>query len=87
MTAIDTEDRPTVRAQLSRNSGYTGVSILHRLYKLYKFNVFNNLVYDVMHNIPLSVVARQGKNWVDGEVIDKDVVEERLKSFPWTAGR
>ena len=86
MTAIGIEDRPTVRAQLSRNSGYTGVSILHRLYKLYKFDVFNDLVY-VMHNIALNVVARHVKNWVDSEVIDKDVVEERLKSFPWTAGR
>lgn len=64
---IDTEDRPTVRAQLSRNSGYTGLSILHRLYKLYKFDVFNDLVYDVMHNIPLNVVARQVKNFTESE--------------------
>ena len=87
MTAIDTEDRPTVRAQLSRNSGYTGLSVLHRLYKLYKFDVFKDLVFDVVHNIPLNVAPRQVKNWIDSEVIDKHVVEERLKSFPWTAGR
>ena len=87
MTAIDTEDRPTVRAQLSRNSGYTGLSVLHRLYKLYKFDVFKDLVFDVMHNIPLNVAARQVKNWIDSEVIDKHVAEERLKSFLWTAGR
>ncbi|XP_078363672.1 uncharacterized protein LOC144647842 [Oculina patagonica] len=85
MTNIDNEDRPSVRARLSRNSGYTGLSILHRLYKLYKFDVFKDLVYDVMHNIPLNVAARQIKNWIDSEVIDKDVVEQRLNSFPWTA--
>ena len=57
MTAIHSEDRPSVRARLSENSGYTGLSILHRLYKLYKFDVFKDLVYDVMHNIPLNVAA------------------------------
>lgn len=86
MTAIDSEDRPSVRTRLSRNSGYTGLSILHRLYKLYKFDVFKDLVYDVTHNIPLNVAARQIKNWIDSEAIDKDVVEQRLRSFPWTAG-
>jgi hypothetical protein len=53
---------------------------------LYKFDVFKDLVYDVMHNIPLNVAARQIKNWIDSEAIDKDVVEQRLSSFPWTAG-
>lgn len=86
MTTIDSEDCPSVRARLSRNSGYTGLSILHRLYKFYKFDVFKDLVYDVMHNIPLNVAARQIKNWIDSEAIDKDVVEQRLSSFPWTAG-
>ena len=86
MTAIDDEDRPSVRARLSRNSGYTGLSILHRLHKLYKFDVFKDLVFDVMHNIPLNVAARQIKKWIDSEAIDKDVVEQRLNSFPWTAG-
>ena len=86
MAAIDTDDRRTVRAQLSRNSGYTGLSVLHMLYKLYKFDVFKDLVFDVMPNIPLNVAANKVKNWIDSEVIDKHVVEERLKSFPWTAG-
>ena len=87
MFAIENEECPTIRAQLSRTSGYTRVSILQSLYKLYKFDVFIDLVYDVMYNMPLNVVARQLKNWIESEAVDKAVIEKRLKSFSWTAGR
>lgn len=35
MTDINQEDRKTVRASKSRTSGYTGLSILHRLQTLW----------------------------------------------------
>ena len=38
MKEIDAEDRRTVRERLSRDTGYTGLSILHRLNSLYGFD-------------------------------------------------
>ena len=49
---IADEDRPTVCERLSRESGYTGLSILCRLHKLYGFDVIKDTVFDVMHNLP-----------------------------------
>lgn len=52
MLQIEEEDRPIVRSSLARWSGYTGLSILHRLHKLYGFNIILDTVFDMMHNIP-----------------------------------
>ena len=40
---ISEEGRPTVRQRLSRESGYTGLSILHRLNELYGFVVLKTV--------------------------------------------
>lgn len=48
------EDRSTVHQRPSKESGYTGLGILHRLSKLYGFDVIRDIVFDVMHNIPLT---------------------------------
>ena len=58
MCTIGEEERCSVRATLSKCSGYTGISILHRLHKLYGFDVIQDTVFDMMHNLPLNVVRK-----------------------------
>ena len=55
MSKIEDEDQTTVQSKLAKQSGYTGLSILHRLHKLYGFNVILDTVFDMIHNIPLNV--------------------------------
>lgn len=86
MSEISEECRPTVRQRLSRESGYTGLSILHRLNKLYGFDVLKDTVFDVMHNIPLNVVGSLLKELIASGKLDAKVADDRLKKFPWTAG-
>ena len=86
MKDINNEDKKTVRASKSRSSGYTGLTIFYRLHKLYRFDIFKDLVVDTMHNIPTNVIAAQLKNFTQTMKIDAAKVEERLKLFPWSAG-
>lgn len=86
MKDICEEDRKTVRANKSKNSGYTGLSILYRLHKLYGFDIFRDLVYDTMHNLPTNVISAQLKSFISSEKNDSKLVDQRLDSFPWTAG-
>lgn len=87
MKNIETEDRRSVRASMARDTGYTGLSILHRLYKLYGFNVILDTVNDIMHVLPMNVVKTQINDLIDDEKIDKKLVDEKLKLFPWTSGQ
>ncbi len=59
MIEIEQEERVTVRERRSRETGFLGVSLLHRLHKLYKFDVIKDLVFDVMHLVPLNLVKRR----------------------------
>ena len=86
MKEIAEEHRSSVRERLSRESGYTGLSILTRLYKLYGFDVIKDMVFDVMHNLPLNIVGNYLKDLIAEEKLDAKVVDERLAKFPWTAG-
>ena len=76
--SIADEDRPTVREAMSRNSGYTGRSILHQLKKLYGFDVSKDLVYDMMHNIPLNVVSSLLNGFIKAEEFDSLAVDNIL---------
>lgn len=84
--SIADEDRPTRRESMSRNSGYTGRSNLHQLKKLYGFDVSKDLVYDMMHNIPLNVVSSLLNGFIATNAFDPVVVDNMLKRFPWTSG-
>ena len=86
MKEIADEDRRTVREKLSRETGYTGLSILHRLNSLYGFDVIRDIVFDVMHNLPLNIVGCSLKQLIAEEKLDAKEVDERLANFPWTAG-
>lgn len=86
MKDIAAEDRTSVRANKSKSCGYTGLTILYRLHKLYGFDIFQDLVLDKMYNIPMNITAAELKHLINTEKIDAKLVEERLHSFPRTAG-
>lgn len=68
---------------MSRDSGYTGLCIFYPLQKLYGFDVMKDLVYDMMHNIPMNVVSSLLHRFISEESITPDV-DDMLKKFPWT---
>ena len=76
----------SVRANLAKETWFTGLSILHRLYYLCGFNVLRDLVFDAMHNIPLNVVSNHLHHYLDEGIISPAEIEERLKVVPWTQG-
>lgn len=86
MNRVDAEDRVSVRANLAKETGFTGLSILHRLYYLYGFDVIRDLVFDAMHNIPLNVVSNHLHHYLDEGILSPSDIEERLKAVPWTPG-
>ena len=86
MKEIDQEERPSVRANKSKETGFTGLSILHHLNSLYGFNVMQDLVFDAMHNIPLNVASHHLHYYFNEGVLTKQDVDKNLKKVPWTAG-
>lgn len=82
---IEEEKRITVKQEKSKNTGFTGLSICHRLYPLYQFLLLKT-VYDKMHGIYLNVVKRQNQCLLesDDENLNWPVVDEQLQMFPWT---
>ena len=83
---IDAEERVSVRKEMARDSGYTGLSILHRLHPLYGFLYDEHMLFDEMHTFSLNIVKSALLDLLDDEdsSIDWNVVEERLKNMPWT---
>lgn len=86
---IDQEERISVKSAKAKDSGYTGLSIFHRLYPLYGFLYDRDLVFDEMHVLPLNIVKHHIQLLVDHENedfcdINWKKVDERLESFPWT---
>ena len=79
MCTIGEEERCSVRVNLSKNTGYTGISILHRLHKLYRFDVIQDTVFDMMHNLPLNVVRKHIKRVIEGGMVEKKCV--RTQTF------
>ena len=86
MRSIDAEDRPSKRSDMAKLSGFTGLSILHRLFSLYGFNVLSHLVLDAMHIIPLNVISHHLHHYFDDKIVRMDDVELRLKHMSWTQG-
>ena len=86
MVDIEQEERVTVALERSRESGFLGVSQLHRLHKLYKFDVLQDLVFDAVHLIPLNLVKRRLEYLLSNSLVDQDCLQEALKQMPWTTG-
>ena len=70
MTEIEQEERTTVKDRMSKESGFMGVSLLHRLHKLYKFDVIKDLVFDVMHLVPLNLVKRRFEHLLSNSLLE-----------------
>ena len=71
---------------LAKESGFTGLSALHRLNALYGFNILTDIVYDAMHNVPINVIHMHLYCYVEENMLPKAEVEARHEQFPWTAG-
>ena len=84
MQKIDDEDWVTVRAQMAKEEGFTGLSIL-RLYKLYGFNILQDMVFDAMHNV-LNIISQHLHYYLEKGMLPRSEVEKRLREVPWTAG-
>lgn len=86
LSDIVSEERISVRQRLSKESGYTGLSVLHRLYYLYGFLSDRDLVYDEMHMIHLNIVknAILSLKEEEDDTVDWATADKRLKHFPWT---
>ena len=86
MMKIEQEERITVAADMSKESGFMGVSQLHRLHSLYKFDVLKDTVFDVMHLVPLNLVKRRLEYFLLRQEIDIKELDKALKDIPWTRG-
>lgn len=86
MNEIEQEERSTVALQKSKESGFLGLSQLHRLHKLYKFDILKDIVFDVMHLVPLNLVKRRLEHLISNELVVVDALETALKNIPWTKG-
>ena len=73
------EKRVSVKTRMARESGYTGLSCLHRLHSLYGFDACRDLVFDVMHNLPLNVVKHHLKCLLDLDCVQHAEVEKIFK--------
>ena len=86
MNEIEQEERVTVREKKSKETGFLGVSLLHRLHKLYKFDVIKDLVFDVMHLVPLNLVKRRFEHLLSNSLLDIEQLQPALEKVPWTQG-
>ncbi|CAB4011520.1 Hypothetical predicted protein [Paramuricea clavata] len=77
---IEEEERITVRWKKATNCGYTGLSVLHRLYALYGFLYDEHIVFDEMHTVSLNIVKHALQDLMADEdnAIDWQVVDQRL---------
>ena len=86
MKSVDEEERASVRHKLASNYGFTGLSILYRLFHLYNFDVLHDLIFDSMHTLLLRIVKRHLEYYANNGYLSNHTVERRLQAMPWTAG-
>ena len=86
MNRVDSEERTSVRTSMSRECGFTGLSILHRLHSLYGFNTLNDLVFDAMHNVPMNIASNHLHHYLNEGLVTAQQLEDGLKQIEWTPG-
>lgn len=86
MKDVEYEDRPSVKARLAKESGYTGLSTLFRLYALYGFDVCKDMVFDLMHQILMNVVKKFLDYLVDSGKLNPEEVDARMSNILWNLG-
>lgn len=85
---IEEEESITVKQTRAIESGYTGLSILHRLHPLYGFEYERHMVYDEPHGISLNAVKNHNAllKADDDEPVDWKEVDLQLRNVQWTHG-
>ena len=83
------EHLPTINAKLSAASrcGYTGSSILNLLYHLYKFDVCQDLVRDVMHLVPMNCAKKVFKRVIEENSHNRNEMANRMDNYPYSYGK
>lgn len=84
MSEIEQEERQTYFQNRSREAGFNGLSLLHRLYPMYQFNILTDTVFDAMHLLPLNVVKNHFLKLLSRGAIDERELASKLKQMPWT---
>ena len=87
MKSLEQEERPTYFERMSKDSGLLGLSALHRLYPLYKFDVLRDSVFDAMHLLPLNVVKNKIDQWISQDHLNKKDLNANLSKIPWSTGK
>lgn len=86
MKAIENQPSVNTKLKCATNTGYTGLSLLHRLHVLYGFDPLKDLVRDIMHLIPMNCVKKIITRLIDDQLIDIGILQERINSFPFPQG-
>lgn len=71
MTEVEQEERKTVFENLSREIGFLGVPLLHKLNAFYGFDVLRDLVFDAMHLVSRNIVKRRVQYCLSNDILDK----------------
>ena len=79
MKRVDDEDHVSVCQKLASQTGFTGLSILHCLHQLYKFDVIKDFVFDTMHTLTLRVLNYHLHYYAEKKYLRDPIM-------PWTAG-
>ncbi|XP_066932853.1 uncharacterized protein [Clytia hemisphaerica] len=85
-TMYDIEMKASIHAKLAAatKTGYTGLSLLHRPYKLYGFNLFRDMTRDVMHLVALNLSKKLFKRIFAEYILQAEEFNEEMQSFPLT---
>ena len=86
MKATEELPNPAAKTRKATETGYTGLSVLARLNPLYGFDIFKDLVHDVMHLVCLNMTRKLFRRIFDDDHFNIDGYEEELKNFPFTTG-
>ena len=86
MKSLEEEERPTYFQRISKENGLLGLSVLHRLYPLYGFDVLRDTVFDAMHLLPLNVVKNNIERWISEGYFSKKDFDTNLAKMPLTTG-
>ena len=57
---------------------FTGLSILHRLYAAYGFNILKDLTFDAMHDITLNIIHHHLLRYLEAGILSRNEIDVRL---------
>ena len=86
MKEIEEEPSRQAKKRKAKETGYTGLTLLARLNDLYGFDPTKDLVHDVMHLVALNLCKKLFCRYFKDDNFDLLVLQEKLDTFPFTAG-